>query len=449
MHHISRTPQSGAIKKKHFVVEDLVDLVDERGQERMPRLVPADMKTLVQLRIFGPVLSLWDASLSQHSSLWYASLSPVLGPVQSALGSELVQGVFGSGQTECEDGVHEEILKEDDGSVEDAHTPFSLDPQNYRFKDEDTSRKGDVCGGRDAGQEDSEGGDEGVRSSMPESEDWDGPGELEVVTDGGEKNVRSRQPLPLGTTWGPFPGKIETAAGGNDAVRLLSLSSRLPAKPKGIQLVFGPLDPLAPTTPLRTPSPLAPCIPPNSSRSSYFSHYFSSSCSVWQRRKRGMRGEKDEERQRWREGKRESYQAQTARALPTCLGIHHQPGTEEKEKEGEEETERERKMREKPRWEQRRRKEKAPLVVTGGPRWLGEMTWVSAEDSKNNCMVYSKAEMLQCRLGSDDISTHTVVISDRLRRPEVIRGHQLRGQRELRVCGRERDKEMKEGEERK
>ena len=33
-----------------------------------------------------------------------------------------------------------------------------------------------------------------------------------------------------------------------------------------------------------------------------------------------------------------------------------------------------------------------PLVVSGGPRWLGEMTWVSAEDSKNNCMVYSKGK---------------------------------------------------------
>ncbi|XP_017537679.1 zinc finger protein ZFPM2b isoform X1 [Pygocentrus nattereri] len=159
---------------------------------------------------------------------------------------------FGSVQMECEDGVCEEILKEAEPHVEETHTPFSLDPQNLSGKDEDFSKKGDACGGQEAGQED---GEERARSSPPESVDWDGPRELEAVSDGGEKSIRSRQPLPPGTTWGPFPGKIETAAGGNDAM---------------------------------------------------------------------------------------------------------------------------------------------PLVVSGGPRWLGEMTWVSAEDSKNNCMVYSKGGQIWC-----------------------------------------------------
>uniref|UniRef100_W5LCF3 Zinc finger protein, FOG family member 2b n=1 Tax=Astyanax mexicanus TaxID=7994 RepID=W5LCF3_ASTMX len=165
--------------------------------------------------------------------------------------------VFGSGQTECEDGGCEEreLLKDDEVCPEEAHTPFSLEPENFPFKDEDFSKKGGVCGGQETGQEESEGGDERVRSSPPGSEEWDGPRELEVVSDGGEKSLRSRQVLPPGTTWGPFLGKIETSAGGNDAV---------------------------------------------------------------------------------------------------------------------------------------------PLVLSGGPRWLGEMTWVSTEDSKNNCMVYSKGGHVWC-----------------------------------------------------
>ncbi|GAA6095722.1 zinc finger protein ZFPM2b [Tachysurus ichikawai] len=33
---------------------------------------------------------------------------------------------------------------------------------------------------------------------------------------------------------------------------------------------------------------------------------------------------------------------------------------------------------------------KVPLVLTGGPQWLMDVTLVSAEDLKNNCVVYSK-----------------------------------------------------------
>lgn len=34
------------------------------------------------------------------------------------------------------------------------------------------------------------------------------------------------------------------------------------------------------------------------------------------------------------------------------------------------------------------------LVLSGGPRWLMDMMWVSAEDGKSNCAVYSKGENL-------------------------------------------------------
>ncbi|KAI5621772.1 zinc finger protein [Silurus asotus] len=37
-----------------------------------------------------------------------------------------------------------------------------------------------------------------------------------------------------------------------------------------------------------------------------------------------------------------------------------------------------------------------PLVLIGGPQWLKTVTWVSAEDSKNNCVVYSKGGHVWC-----------------------------------------------------
>lgn len=34
------------------------------------------------------------------------------------------------------------------------------------------------------------------------------------------------------------------------------------------------------------------------------------------------------------------------------------------------------------------------LGLYGGPRWLRDMMWVSAEDGKSNCAVYSTGESL-------------------------------------------------------
>ncbi|XP_054983691.1 zinc finger protein ZFPM2 isoform X2 [Sorex araneus] len=42
-----------------------------------------------------------------------------------------------------------------------------------------------------------------------ETDDWDGPGELEVFQKDGERKIQSRQQLPVGTTWGPFSGKMD------------------------------------------------------------------------------------------------------------------------------------------------------------------------------------------------------------------------------------------------
>lgn len=34
------------------------------------------------------------------------------------------------------------------------------------------------------------------------------------------------------------------------------------------------------------------------------------------------------------------------------------------------------------------------LMLSGGPRWLMDIMWVSAEDGKSNCAVYSRGENL-------------------------------------------------------
>ncbi|XP_051058477.1 zinc finger protein ZFPM2 isoform X3 [Phodopus roborovskii] len=41
------------------------------------------------------------------------------------------------------------------------------------------------------------------------TDDWDGPGELEAFQRDGERKIQSRQQLPVGTTWGPFAGKMD------------------------------------------------------------------------------------------------------------------------------------------------------------------------------------------------------------------------------------------------
>uniref|UniRef100_A0A8C1BBC6 Zinc finger protein ZFPM2 n=1 Tax=Cyprinus carpio carpio TaxID=630221 RepID=A0A8C1BBC6_CYPCA len=84
-----------------------------------------------------------------------------------------------------ENGLETEILKEEDGSVEDDPLYYS-DPENIVSKDGDHSRNG----------------------------------ELKMVGEGGERRICSCQALLLGTTWGPFPGKIEVATGGSDKVSL-------------------------------------------------------------------------------------------------------------------------------------------------------------------------------------------------------------------------------------
>lgn len=47
-------------------------------------------------------------------------------------------------------------------------------------------------------------------------------GELDAFLKDGERRIHSRQQLPVGTTWGPFEGKIEMSA---ETTALVSLAS--------------------------------------------------------------------------------------------------------------------------------------------------------------------------------------------------------------------------------
>jgi hypothetical protein len=38
-------------------------------------------------------------------------------------------------------------------------------------------------------------------------------------------------------------------------------------------------------------------------------------------------------------------------------------------------------------------KAQVPMVLTAGPKWLLDVTWQGVEDSKNNCIVYSKGKL--------------------------------------------------------
>ncbi|XP_042601164.1 zinc finger protein ZFPM2b isoform X2 [Cyprinus carpio] len=122
-------------------------------------------------------------------------------------------------ETDSEETEKKEILKEEDRSVED-DSLFYSDPEHVVSKDGDHLRNGEMGGSLKVEQQDSDGQEERVQPSPLTAEEWDGPRELKMVGERGEKRICSCQALLLGTTWGPFPGKIEAATGGSDKVSL-------------------------------------------------------------------------------------------------------------------------------------------------------------------------------------------------------------------------------------
>ncbi|XP_043074438.1 zinc finger protein ZFPM2b isoform X2 [Puntigrus tetrazona] len=128
--------------------------------------------------------------------------------------------VFENGlEMDSEETEKKEMLKEEDGSVEDDPLYYS-DPENAVSKDGDHLSNGEMGGSLKVEQQDSDGQEERVQPSPLTAEEWDGPRELKMVGEGGERRICSCQALLLGTTWGPFPGKIEVTTGGSDKVSL-------------------------------------------------------------------------------------------------------------------------------------------------------------------------------------------------------------------------------------
>ncbi|KAF3840188.1 hypothetical protein F7725_018905 [Dissostichus mawsoni] len=62
-------------------------------------------------------------------------------------------------------------------------------------------------GNREAGESEMDVQGEKTRHGGPE--EWDGPRELDAFLKDGERRIHTRQELPVGTTWGPFEGKID------------------------------------------------------------------------------------------------------------------------------------------------------------------------------------------------------------------------------------------------
>ncbi|XP_016427027.1 zinc finger protein ZFPM2-like [Sinocyclocheilus rhinocerous] len=83
--------------------------------------------------------------------------------------------VFENGlETDSEETEKKEILKEEDGSVEDDPLYYS-DPENVVSKDGDHSRNGEMVGSLKVEQQDSDGQEERVQPSPLTAEEWDGP----------------------------------------------------------------------------------------------------------------------------------------------------------------------------------------------------------------------------------------------------------------------------------
>ncbi|CAL8259905.1 unnamed protein product [Boreogadus saida] len=111
-----------------------------------------------------------------------------------------------------------ELMAKDEFSTEEN---FSAEFETENMSCEDMeyfSNKGEGDANREAGDEmDTQ--SEKTRHPPAGPEDWDGPSELDSYPKDGERRVHTRQQLPVGTTWGPFEGKIEMNLEGGGMTR--------------------------------------------------------------------------------------------------------------------------------------------------------------------------------------------------------------------------------------
>lgn len=95
-----------------------------------------------------------------------------------------------------------ELLTKDEFSAEFEAENMGCEDMEYFCS------KGEDDGNREAGDSEME-TSEKKRPAAVGPDEWDGPRELDVFLKDGERRIHSRQQLPVGTTWGPFEGKIE------------------------------------------------------------------------------------------------------------------------------------------------------------------------------------------------------------------------------------------------
>lgn len=114
-------------------------------------------------------------------------------------------------EDEEEDCLSEEndIASKEDFPLEESFTS-EFEPENMTCEDvEYFCNKGDEEGSHGTAESDGEAQTEKTTQTGTVADGWDGPGELEAFQKDGERRIHSRQQLPVGTTWGPFAGKMD------------------------------------------------------------------------------------------------------------------------------------------------------------------------------------------------------------------------------------------------
>ncbi|XP_030409554.1 zinc finger protein ZFPM2 isoform X3 [Gopherus evgoodei] len=113
------------------------------------------------------------------------------------------------------DDEEEEFLSEENDIISKEDFPLEesfsaeFEPENLSCEEvEYFCNKGDEEGSQETAESDGDAQSEKPGRLIVETDDWDGPGELEMFQKDGERKIQSRQQLPVGTTWGPFAGKM-------------------------------------------------------------------------------------------------------------------------------------------------------------------------------------------------------------------------------------------------
>nr|XP_032633896.1 zinc finger protein ZFPM2 isoform X3 [Chelonoidis abingdonii] len=101
-----------------------------------------------------------------------------------------------------------DIISKEDFPLEESFSA-EFEPENLSYEEvEYFCNKGDEECSQETAESDGDAQSEKPGQLIVETDDWDGPGELEMFQKDGERKIQSRQQLPVGTTWGPFAGKM-------------------------------------------------------------------------------------------------------------------------------------------------------------------------------------------------------------------------------------------------